>query len=127
MQKTITKIHFKLIRSFRRVKRDVVEMRATVRNQHKIINKLVDNERALLQRIRVLENQAEKKPKVITKTKTKVVKSRAKPTYVGAKTSMRLHDENCPFAKNIKRQNKVLFKSKVKPFNQGYKACTCLK
>ena len=135
MEKVITNIHFKLIRSFRKVKRDVIELRATVRGQHNMMTKLVDNERVLLLRIKRLEKKlAEKlteKPRVVTRTKTKivkkVVKARSKPTYVGAKTSMKLHDDNCPFAKNIKRANKVLFKSKVKPFGLGYKACTCLK
>lgn len=128
-------VHGKLLEAFNKVKRDVITLRDLVRNQNEQIATLKNNEKALLIRIRKLETEVETaksvKPKVKVVEKVKVVKQKvkvaAKKKYIGAKTSMKLHDEDCPFAKNINRKNKVLFDSKVKPFNLGYKACACLK
>ena len=132
-------MHEKLLRAFKKVKSHVMDLRANVSVSIDAIEQLKSNQKVLLAKIQTLEKQLNKKakvvtkvvekPKIVTKYKTKVVEKvvRAKKTYVGAKTSMKLHSENCPFAKNINRENKVLFKSKVKPFGLGYDACDCLK
>jgi len=94
-------------------------------------------EKQLLAKIRNLEQKlvivSERKPevkrqvKVVEKVVEKVVKSAPKRrTFVGANTSMKLHSENCPFAKNIKKENKVTFKTKLKAFNNNYTPCKCL-
>ncbi len=127
MELTIINMHKKLLEAFRKIKSDVSTMKQLVREQNNKISLIQNNEKALLVRIRKLESEVDSvKHK---KTETKVIKRTVpkKPRYIGAKTSMKLHDENCPFAKNIKPKNKIIFKSKVKPFNNGYKACTCLK
>ena len=120
-------MHVKLIRAFIKVKKDVVELKAIARMHEDIIRRLNENEKALLAKIKSLEARPAVKQAVVTKVVKKVVKTAAKKKYIGAKSSMRLHSENCPFAQNIKKSNKVVFKSKIKPFGLGYKACECLK
>jgi hypothetical protein len=133
MELSINNVHGKLLDAFRKVKRDVITLRDMSRNQNEKIALLQSNEKSFLIRIKKLETELEnlksEKPKikVVEKIVKKTVSVPKKRSYVGAKSSMMLHDENCPFAKNIKRENKVLFKSKVKPFKLGYKACSCLK
>jgi hypothetical protein len=133
MQKTVMMMHTKLLNAFKKVKSHVFELKSNVSINNDVLLGLRNNQRKLLARIKELEKKVEQKPKVITKTKVvkkvvkEVVKVSRRKEYVGAKTSMKLHQENCPFAKNIKRANKVRFKSKVKPFNLGYSACDCLK
>lgn len=119
--------------AFKKVKGHVFELKGNVSVNHDAILSLRNNQRKLLARIKQFESKLDEKPKVVTKTKVvkkvvkEVVKVSKRKVYVGAKTSMKLHQDNCPFAKNIKRVNKVKFKSKVKPFNLGYIACDCLK
>ena len=141
MELTVMNVHEKLLDAFYKVKRDVKTLRDLVRNQNETVVTVQNNQKALLVRIRKLEtelmrvkaenNKPAPKPRVKVVEKVKVVKETVrvakKREYVGAKTSMKLHDGDCPFAKNINRKNKALFKSKVKPFNLGYKACACLK
>ncbi len=131
MELTISNVHNKLLDAFNKVKRDVHTLKDLARNQNERIAALQNNEKALLVRIRKLETEIDKlnskksQVKVVEKVVKKTVPRKRK--YYGAKTSMKLHDEDCPFAKNIKPENKVVFRSKVKPFNMGYEACTCLK
>ncbi len=129
MYETVKVMHRKLLKAFKKVKRDVYDLRASISMQNEAINRLNDNQKALLARITALEAKSRQKPKTITKTKVvkKIVKVAKRKNYVGAKSSMKLHSENCPFAKNINKSNKVIFKTKVKAFNMGYKACECLK
>lgn len=128
-------VHGKLLEAFNKVKRDVMTLKDLVINQNEQIVSLKNTEKELLLRVRRLESQLDmvknKKPEVKVVEKIKLVKKTVKvatrKTYVGAKTSMKVHDEHCPFAKNINKANKISFKTKVKAFNLGYKACTCLK
>ena len=47
-------------------------------------------------------------------------------THVGAKKSKKVHTSNCPFAKNIKPENKINFQSLDHAFNQGFNSCSCI-
>ena len=134
-------------RSFSAVKGDILQMREELREQREMIAKLNENQKTLLLRLRDAKKKLiEKKNEVVFTTgaimqpaqkKEEVVKevkiihnsnmTVPKPEYVGAKTSMKLHNPMCPYAKNIKPKNKVVFRSKVKPKNLGYKLCDCLK
>ena len=129
MYETVKDMHLRLLRAFKKVKRDIYDLRATVKLQNEAINKLNENQKVLLVKISKLESKPTPKTKVVTKTKVvkEVVKVGKRKSYVGASTSMRVHSENCPFAKNINKENRVKFKTRVKAFNMGYKACDCLK
>lgn len=130
MEQIVYVVHEKVKKAFLKVKRDVYDLRAIVELQKEAIIKLNENQSKLVAKIKFMESRPVEKPKTVTVTKTKVVKQvvkvAARKNYVGAITSMKVHSENCPFAKNINKENRVVFKSKIKPFNLGYKACKCL-
>ena len=71
------------------------------------------------------------KKKVVKKVAPKVVKK--KPVkhkhaqFIGSKEGKKLHILACPFAKNIKPKSRVMFKTKNKALNEGYKPCECMK
>lgn len=48
-------------------------------------------------------------------------------TYIASKTGKKFHLTNCVFAKNIKPNKKVTFKTKDAMLNKGYKPCDCIK
>jgi hypothetical protein len=58
--------------------------------------------------------------------RTRTVTKRSEKVYVASTYGNALHEQNCPFAKRIDERNKVYFKSKIKAFDQGYKACNCI-
>lgn len=64
-------------------------------------------------------------PKTVIRTVKKVVK-RKPVEFVASKTASKFHRKTCPFAKNIKPKHKIVFKSKVKALNEGFKACKCI-
>ncbi len=66
--------------------------------------------------------------KPIKKSTKKVVRStkRTTKTYVASKTGKKVHQANCLFARNIKKGNRVLFRTKTKALNENYKLCSCL-
>lgn len=109
-----------VIRSFNDVKRDISTLSKHLQEHKDMMKTLNNNQKILLERIRALEK--------VTKIPVKNNKvSKKNNQYVGAVTSKKLHDKNCPFAKNIKPKNKVIFISKTKAKNEGYKLCDCLK
>jgi len=142
-----------IIKSFRRAKEDIIQLQTRIitlkQNQSKIVSKLEvlnQNNQRLLQTLddiktkeqnlhkeihdlnKLITEKLTKKPKTITRTKTvtKKVPARKKPTYVASKTGKKFHIPHCPFAKNIKPKSKVKFKSKTTALNNGYKACDCV-
>jgi len=125
--------------SFSNTKTDVVELKNQMKQVSEAIKqinaniaKLGDNQKVLLAK---LENAAkvpmpEKAEKVIEKsiivTSAKSQKQQAKE-FIASSSSYKLHDPVCPFAKNIKPMNKVVFRTKAKALNLGYKLCDCMK
>lgn len=68
------------------------------------------------------------KPKIIrVQSKPKIVKIMPKREYIASTATLRVHDKHCPFARNVKRKNKKVFKTRLTAFKQGYKACKCLR
>ncbi|MBU1112225.1 MAG: hypothetical protein ABIG93_02140 [archaeon] len=59
-------------------------------------------------------------------TKKKTTRKKATQKVVSSKTSNKVHDTSCPFAKNIKNSNKVIVGSKNEALRKGYKLCSCL-
>jgi len=64
--------------------------------------------------------------KVVKPAKKKTTRKKATQKVVSSKTSNKVHDKKCPFAKNIKNSNKVVVGSKSQALNKGYKLCSCL-
>jgi len=126
-------IELNVIESFRRVKSDIIQLQNQVieisKNQEKIMKQLMQTkvkETKLAEKVKNIKSQ---KPKVITKTRTvtKVVGKAKHKEYVASKTGKKFHILACPFAKNIHPKSKIVYKSKVKALNEGYKACDCVK
>ena len=125
--------------SFPNAKTDINALQDKIRQQdetikqfYDYIRQLNDNQKALLLRLREIEKKAAEKPAERVLEKSIILTApKTAPTepnhYVGSATSSKVHNKICPFAKNIKPKNKVIFLTKEKAFNQGYKACDCLK
>ncbi|MFH2021450.1 MAG: hypothetical protein ABIJ34_08620 [archaeon] len=127
MEGNVLTFHKRVRLAFLKVKRDVFELRGFLNVQQESINTLSNNEKALLLRIRKLEEAASKPVQKTVEHRVVVKRTAVKKSYVGAKTSLKVHDEHCPFAKNIKPKNKVIFATKGKAFNKGFSPCDCLK
>jgi len=68
-----------------------------------------------------------KKKRIPVRTIFKTVFKKPKKIYVASRDGNTLHEKNCFFAKKISPESRVIFKSKTKAFNKGYKACNCIK
>jgi hypothetical protein len=127
MHDECVKIDRNLRRSFGNLKNDVLEISKKLSEQQSNLLQLLENEKYLLTRIKALEQKKTEKvmeKKIVLQTNKTAPKTKE---YLGAKTSKKVHDPVCPFAKNIKPKNKITFKTKVKAFNLGYRPCDCLK
>ena len=58
--------------------------------------------------------------------KLKAALGKTNGTLVASKKGEKVHIEVCPFAKNIKQENKVEFEEKNFALEEGYKACACV-
>ena len=121
-----------VIESFRLAKNDIIKLQnkiIEVGNTQKKIIETLDTLRArealLSQKVREISFKAAKKP--IEKTIVRTIGKKAKKVYVGSKEGKKFHMDNCPFAQNIKPKTKVVFESKTKALNEGYKPCHCIK
>jgi len=117
-----------VIESFRLVKNDIIKMQNNLtilsQNQERLMQWITDTrdkEAQLYQRMKDLKLTSK-----VIKTKT-VVTKRARKKYVASKRGKSVHESNCPFAKNIKPKSKIVFSSKNKALNAGYKSCDCIK
>ena len=118
-----------IVESFRLAKNDIMELQTSLtalsQNQERImewVNDTRDKENQLYQRVKGLKTKATK-----TKKPVAAVRTSAKKKFVASKNGKTVHEINCPFAKNIKPKSKIVFNSKTKALNAGYKACNCMK
>ncbi|MFH1682355.1 MAG: hypothetical protein ABIA37_01020 [Candidatus Woesearchaeota archaeon] len=70
---------------------------------------------------KVITVQAAKPSKTVRITKARQMKN-----FVASKTGKKVHSPNCLHAQNISKENKVIFTTKTKALNAGYKLCSCL-
>jgi hypothetical protein len=109
-----------ILRSFRFVKSDIVQLQNKVIELNQIQKKLIENIELLHKKTdRLSKKPAEKKSNPVAKT--------VKKTFVAAKSGKKFHIRECPFAKNIKPKSRVTFKSKITALNNGFKPCNCVK
>ncbi len=120
-------IELNVIESFRRVKSDIIQLQQQVidlsKNQERIMRVIMAT-KSKEAKIEKKVSSLKRKP---TKTKIKVVTKKHTTEYVASKTGKKFHIKQCPFAKNIHPKSKIIYKSKVKALNEGYKACDCVK
>ncbi|MFH1589144.1 MAG: hypothetical protein ABIB43_01100 [archaeon] len=126
-----------IVESFRLAKNDIIKLQdevialnKAIKKQNDDVSKLKLSHSKLQEKVKNLHARKPKvtKTKVITVKKVaakKTVTKRAAKKYLAAKGGKKFHESNCPYAKNIKPKNKILFKSTTKALNEGYKACKC--
>ena len=105
----MNQLELNVVESFRLAKSDIIEIQ-------NVVTQLSQKQEELMEMIDEL------KVKKIT-----VNGRKAHKMFVAAKNGKSVHEKNCPFAKNIKPKSKIVFKSKSKALNLGYKACDCIK
>ena len=121
-----------VIESFRLAKSDIIKLQNRIielsQNQKRIIEQIdsLRTKEALLgEKLREITLGRLSKP--VEKTIVKTVAKAPKKVFVGSKQGTKFHLDNCPFAQNIKPKTKIVFDSKTKALNQGYKPCQCIK
>ena len=98
----------KLSRSFKKVKRDILDLQ----------NRLID-----------IERKQDEYMDILSKLFEKDVNSNKVPdnkVCIASKTGKSFHVPSCVTANNIKKENIVSFDSKRDAIKQGYKACKCI-
>ena len=91
----------------------------------KDINELYENVKFILEQVAQLKQENAHLAQKLNRTK-KTVKRTVAKKYVASKTGKKVHSPGCTFAKNIKQKNKIVFGTKTKALNEGFKPCTCL-
>ena len=123
------KIEINLVRSFRAVKEDIIEIKDQIlelsQRQEDLVKLILENKKGdakLAQKVNDLSNK-----QTIAKKVVRVVKSESPKEFVASKTAKKFHIPACPFAKNIKPNRKVTYKTKNEALNKGLKPCECVK
>jgi hypothetical protein len=91
---------------------------------HELIQLLEKHKLDDAQKLPVIEEPAVVLPE--PKVEVRVVQPHKSHKYVASKASNRLHADNCIFAKNISRKNKLVFHSRMPAFRKGFVACKCM-
>ncbi|MFH1248888.1 MAG: hypothetical protein V1660_01945 [archaeon] len=117
-----------IVKSFNRAKSDIKMLESKINalnTQHESMKDMLDTLRHHEQNLYL-----RMKGKNLDKTSKKAeicVKKPKHTIYVAPKTGKKFHIKNCPFAQNIMPKNKIIFKSKTKALNKGFKPCHCVK
>ncbi|MBI4439219.1 hypothetical protein HY640_04765 [Candidatus Woesearchaeota archaeon] len=103
-------------RSFLLAKRDIAELKSSLNEVSTELGRTIEHAAKLSEQLRRYEQNGNIPKKGMRSQK-----------LIGARKSMVMHKENCPFAKRILPKNRELFRSKTAALNKGYKPCECLK
>ncbi len=107
----------KIKASFNQAKKEIAELKSRISEVNAELHNISESNRSLF------ASMSKAKP---GKKRVSISKKRASK-FVGARNSMLLHNPNCPFAKRILPKNRIVFRSKTKALNSGFKLCECLK
>ena len=77
--------------------------------------------------VKIIQKQKPRIVKIVQKPRIIRIVKKAKQRFIASKATMRVHDKHCPFSRNVKRKNKLIFKTRLTAFKRGYKACKCLR
>ena len=119
----VNQLENNVVESFKLAKQDIVKLYENVGYLLGQVEQLKKENAYLMTKI---ESVSKTKRTVIVKTAKKVARKVVAKKFLATKGGSKVHDTHCPFAKNIKPKNKVIFASKVKALNEGYKFCKCL-
>ncbi len=114
-----------IVESFRLAKSDIIKIQHTINQLNENQERLMDWMRDTREKEIKLYEQVKELKRASPRSVSKVFSS--KRSFVASKTGKKVHEKNCPFAKNIKPKMQVIFKTKKSALNKGYKACECLK
>jgi hypothetical protein len=106
-------------KSFSKVKGDMTALYEHVRFLYSEVERLQISNDLLLQKVEELSEQYGQECNCSNETK--------KVKLVASKTSTKLHDSECVFAKNINSENMRKFKTQKEALKQGLTKCKCLK
>ncbi len=131
----MNQIEKNIIKSFELVKKDIRDLEdklnSLVGSQGRIkktLGELNERELQLYKNLQKMKAVKPKKSRAKPKPKKKVIAKKKHHTiYVAPKEGKKFHLKNCPFAQNIKPKNRIVFKSKTKALNKGFKPCECVK
>ena len=119
----VNQLENNVVESFKLAKQDIVKLFQNVGYLLGQVEQLKKENAYLTTKVNSVSS---KKRTVIVKTAKKVARKVASKKFLATRGGNKVHDVHCPFAKNIKPKNKVVFASKVKALNEGYKTCKCL-
>ena len=128
---TMNQLEENVVRSFRLAKNDIIKVQKDVIDVSQAQERLIERIESLHARQAALEQKLKamdgKKEKAIEKKTVVMVSKKAKKIYVAPKTGKTFHISDCPFAQNIKPKNKLVFHSKTRALNKGFKPCKCVR
>ena len=119
----MNQLELNIVESFRRAKGDIINLQSQVvelsQKQEQLMQVLIDT--------RDKNNSLYTRVKEI-KDMRRAVKAVNRNTheFVASSEGKKFHITECPFAKNIKPKSRIVFKSKTKALNDGYKPCKCV-
>ena len=119
----VNQLENNVVESFKLAKQDIVKLYQNVGYLLGQVEQLKKENAYLTTKVNSISKT---KRTVIVKTAKKVARKTVSKKFLATKGGSKVHDTHCPFAKNIKPKNKVVFASKVKALNEGYKFCKCL-
>jgi ribosomal protein L20A (L18A) len=126
-------IEKRVIKSFHLAKNDIYDLKGKVESLLDMQRKLEKTVRDLRKDEVRLYEMVHKKKSSGKKVRTRIIKINAVSQkhhhafYIAKKGGKKFHIKNCPFAQNIIPKNKVIFRSKTKALNKGFKPCKCIK
>ncbi len=109
----------KIKASFMLTKKELAEIKSGISDLTAELHRISEKNKVLF--AKVSKARPVKKVSIVRSSKKRASK------FIGARNSMLLHDPKCPFAKRILPKNRVVFRSKTKALNLGFKRCECLK
>ena len=119
----VNQLENNVVESFKLAKQDIVKLYQNVGYLLGQVEQLKKENAYLTTKVNGISN---KKRTVVVRTARKVARKVVSKKFLATRGGTKVHDPHCPFAKNIKPKNKVVFASKVKALNDGYTFCKCL-
>jgi len=108
-------------------KREELRLNSPEQIKETIKERIAQNFEKDKDKIKIKDEIMPLKIKKISRKHRKLLKEYSKAvrvTYLASKSSDILHASNCPFAKNIKKENKIVFKSLEDA--KKYRKCRCI-
>ncbi len=109
--------------SFTLARKDIESLRLRVSELTGALNQVAEAQKSMAARLASYENSGKSKSSIILAPR---ISARRPAFFLGAASTMKVHEPSCPFAKNVLKSNKVVFRSKSQAFRKGYRPCQCL-